>query len=110
MFGLFEKKEDKIKKEAQKRSVNWWKGLAIRGIDEKNRPCHFCHTEIPRLKGYLFSPHHILENEKYMEQEIAALERRGVPPEEAQEVVWKKLEHLYEDWMVCEKCLHKHFV
>ncbi len=110
MFGLFDKKEDKIKKEAHKRAINWWKGMTIRGVDEKLRPCQFCKSEIPRMKGYLFSPHHILENEKYMEQEIALLEKRGISAEEAQEIVWKKLESLYEDWMVCENCLNKHFV
>jgi len=110
MFGLFHDKNAEIKKKAHARAINWWKGLTIRGMDEKSRPCYFCRGDVPKMDGYLFSSHHILENEKYMETEISRMERRGVPPEAAQQEVWNRIEQVYDDWMACEKCLKKFFI
>jgi hypothetical protein len=109
MFNLFSK-SNKVKSEAHRRAVGMWKNLTIQGIKEKSRTCHFCSKEVPKMEGYLFSNRHIMENEKYMEQEIKKLEKRGVPSNEAQEVVWQRLEMIYDDWLVCENCLNDNFV
>ncbi|MCE1247943.1 MAG: hypothetical protein LWY06_14970 [Firmicutes bacterium] len=109
MFNLFSK-SNKIKSEAHRRAVGMWKTLTIYGIKEKGRTCHFCNKDVPKMQGYLFSNRHIMDNEKYMEQEIKKLEKRGLPPADAQEVVWQKLETIYDDWLVCEDCLKEHFI
>lgn len=108
MFGLFGK--GKIKSDAQKRAVSWWKNLTISGIKEQIRTCHFCNKEIPRMKGYLFTPENILNNDKFMENEIKKLEARGMNPEEAQETIWQRMENVYDDWLVCEDCTDHHFI
>jgi len=107
MFGLFGNKSKKIKEEAHFRAVNWWKALNVQGIMEKSRFCHLCRKEIPRMKGYLFRPKDVMNNEKYMESEIGKLESRGIPSEEAQEIIWKRIEMDFDDWLICESCIEK---
>ena len=106
MFGLFDKSK-KMKKEARIRAESWWKSQNILGIKEKSKQCIFCGKEIPRLQGYLFSRSHVLDNDKYMNAEISRLEEKGIPSEQAQNMIWEKIESVYEDWLTCEDCLSR---
>ncbi|MCD4785826.1 MAG: hypothetical protein K8T10_18570 [Candidatus Eremiobacteraeota bacterium] len=107
MFGLFSNKRKKFMDVAHTRATNWWKALNVQGIKENSRFCHLCRVEIPRMQGYLFKPRDVINNEKYMETEIGKLEARKIPPEDAQEIIWKRIETDFDDWLICDTCIER---
>ncbi len=108
MFGLFDKvKANKLKKQARKRAESFWKSRKIVDADIEFMKCIFCKAPIKYLEGYLFNRDDILNNDKFMNEEISKLEKRGIPPEQAQEMVWNRIENTYEEWIVCEKCISR---
>jgi len=105
----FFNKSRKIKEEAKKRAVSWWKAQNLYGdeLAEVKKECTLCRKEIARMEGYLFYKSHVLNNDKYMKAEIERLEKRGVRPKDAQDIVWAQVEQTYEDWMVCDFCIER---
>ncbi len=109
LFGLGN--QAKEKKEAHTRALSWWKAQKLMGIKLEARDCTICKkVKIPYNHGFLFEMRHILHNDKFMNHHISLLEKKGIPSDEAQEMVWKKVEKMSHDpekaqLMICEKCL-----
>jgi hypothetical protein len=109
LFGIFDKAA-KAKADAKKRADSWWKAQKLLGIDPDIRDCTLCKARINRPGGYLFGMKDVLGSEKFMTHHIGLLEKKGIPSDKAQEMVWQEVEKMSHDLnkaelLVCDKCI-----
>ena len=105
MFGLF--KVANVRKEAARKARNWWNFQKLNDLMEESRNCTLCGVQIPVMQGYLFMRREVINNRKFMGDEIQKLIWKGKSKEEAEARVIREVRKHFEDWLVCKSCLQR---